>query len=142
MALMKLDTSGFTEILKRIDSLGGNVNKIVEKTLVEAGEKINADTTGAMAPGDLPAGGRFSTGATAASVITDAVVSWDGNVASVPIGFDFSKPGAGGFLITGTPRMRPNPELNKMFRQKKYMRQIQNEMQEKAWDEVLRLMGV
>lgn len=140
MALMKLDTSGFTEILSRIDRLGGDVNRIVEKELKEAGDKINRDTLEAMSPGNLPAHGRYSTGATRDSVITDAQVTWDGSKAFVPIGFDFSKPGAGGFLITGTPRMRPNPVLNKMFRQKKYMAEIQKEMQEAAWDEVLRLM--
>ena len=140
MALVKLDTSGFAEILNRIDRLGGDVNRIVEKELKEAGDKINRDTAEAMSPGNLPAHGRYSTGATRESVITDAQVTWDGSKAFVPIGFDFSKPGAGGFLISGTPRMRPNPVLNKMFRQKKYMAEIQKEMQEAAWDEVLRLM--
>lgn len=140
MALMKLDTSGFTEILKKIDELEGDINQIVEKTLKKAGDKINRDTEDAMAMQNLPASGRYSGGQTKSAVITDAQVRWDGNTAYVPIGFDFSKPGAGGYLISGTPRMAPDPVLNKMYRQKKYMAEIQKEMQEEAWDEVLRLM--
>ena len=91
MALMKLDTSGFTEILKKIDELGGDINQIVEKTLKKAGDKINRDTEDAMAMQNLPASGRYSGGQTKSAVITDAQVRWDGNTAYVPIGFDFSK---------------------------------------------------
>lgn len=140
MALMKLDTSGFTELLKKIDSMGGDVNRIVEKTLKEAGDKINSDTRKAVQSQNLPAGGQFSTGRTLDAVITDAQVSWNGSSASIPIGFNFALPGAGGYLISGTPRMAPDRELHRMFKQKKYMQAIQEEMQEKAWDEILRLM--
>ena len=140
MALMQLDTSEFNKLLRKIDSMGGNVQMVVEKTLVKAGEKINRDTEEALALKNLPAHGKYSTGRTKEGVITDAQVHWDGSTAYVPVGFDFSKPGAGGYLITGTPRMVPDPVLNRMFRQKKYMREIQREMQEEAWDEIVRLM--
>ena len=89
----------------------------------------------------MPAGGKYSHGKTKESIVTDTTVTWSGGVGSVPIGFDFSKPGAGGYLITGTPRMRPNPELNKIYKQKKYMNAIQKEMGEKFLDFIADEMG-
>lgn len=140
MALMKLDTSGFTNLLRKLDSLGGDVNGLIERELVKAGDKINEDTRKALQSQNLPAGGRYATGRTMEEVLADQQVRWEGTSAYVPIGFDFARPGAGGYLISGTPRMAPDAQLHRMYRQKRYMREIQNEMQEAAWDEILRLM--
>lgn len=127
---LKLDTSGFEGMLRRLDRLGGNVKKAVDEALGTAAENIKEDTLKALDPQFLPAGGKYSKSPskTKASVITDTRVRWEGNTGWVPVGFDFAKPGAGGFLITGTPKMRPDPELHRMYRQKKYMQEIQEQM--------------
>lgn len=125
---LRLDTKGFEEMLRKLDGLGGNVNQAVEKALSTAAEKIQVDTENALAKSNLPAQGRYWTDTTLESVITDSSVRWEGLVGWVPVGFDFSKPGAGGYLITGTPRMKPDMELNKMYKQRKYMNQIQKDM--------------
>lgn len=137
---LKLDVSGFTEMLRKLDDLGGNVKKAVEDALVQSAETIHDDTIAALDNANLPARGIYSTGTTKESVITDARVSWEGLVGSVPVGFDFSKPGAGGYLITGTPRMQPDRQLNQMYKQKKYMRQIQNDISEVIMDYVIEAM--
>ncbi len=127
---LKLDTSGFVGMLRRLERLGGNVKKAVDEALGTAAEKIKEDTLKALDPQFLPAGGKYSKSPskTKASVVTDTRVRWEGNTGWVPVGFDFAKPGAGGFLITGTPKMRPDPELHRMYRQKKYMQEIQEQM--------------
>ena len=57
--------------------------------------------------------------------MTNPQPEWDGFVASVSVGFDFSVPGAGGYLITGTPKMAPDKQLHKIYKGKKYMQEIQ-----------------
>lgn len=127
----RLDTSGFETYIRDLARLGADVQGYVTTVLSQAAEKVNNDTRAALSPQFMPAGGKYSHGKTKESIVTDTTVTWSGGVGSVPIGFDFSKPGAGGYLITGTPRMRPNPELNKIYKQKKYMNAIQKEMGEK-----------
>lgn len=130
---LKLDISGLEEMLRKLDAMGGDVNSAVSEALETAGNQIRQDTQAALAPGNLPAGGRFSSGDTAAAVVTDTRARWEGTLAWIPVGFDFAKPGAGGFLITGTPRMQPDHALHAMYKQKRYMTKIQNDMQEVVW---------
>lgn len=125
---LKLDTKGFEEMLRKLDSLGGDTRMAVDRMLTTASKRIAADTEKAMDESNLPAKGKYSTGATKESIVRDAQVRWQGLTAFVPVGFDFSMPGAGGYLITGTPKMRPNAALNRMYKRKKYMSQISAEM--------------
>lgn len=125
---LRLDTSGLTSMMQRLEELGGDVRQAVEESLVQAAEKIREDTFKALDSPNLPARGKYSKGNTRESVITDTRVTWEGTVGSVPVGFDFSKPGAGGFLITGTPKVQPDRELNRMYKGKKYMGDIQKQM--------------
>ena len=125
---LKLETSGFAALLKKLESMGGDVQRAAGEALEKAGQKIAADTDNALSANFLPAGGQYSTGKTRESIIHDAKVTWEGSVGWVPVGFDFSKSGAGGYLITGTPRMRPDMELHRMYKQKKYMLDIQEDM--------------
>lgn len=137
---LRLDTSGFEGLLRKLDSLGGNVQRAVEDALGQASQKITNDTEAALATANLPAGGRYYTGQTSEAVVRDSQIRWEGQVGWVPVGFEFSKPGAGGYLITGTPRMQPDYALNKMYKQKRYMNQIQKDMGEKIMDYVIAQM--
>ena len=137
---LKLDTRGFEAMLRKLDSLGGSVKRAVEDALEQASETITKDTEDAMDSSNLPAKGKYSKGITKESIIHDSQVRWEGLVGWVPVGFDFSKPGAGGYLITGTPRMQPDRELNRMYKQKKYMTWIQNGMGEVIMDYVITKM--
>ena len=62
--------------------------------------------------------------------IKNPKVEWSGMMGEIGVGFDFSKPGAGGYLITGTPRMKPDRELNKIYKGKRYMKQIEQDIKE------------
>lgn len=125
---IRLDTSVIEDMLAELEAMGGNVEKAVIDALGQAAETVRDDTKEAVKKGNLPAGGKYSTGQTAKSVVTDTTVRKDGSVYWVPVGFDFDEPGAGGFLISGTPWVEPVPELYKMFVQKRYMRQIQEDI--------------
>lgn len=125
---LRLDTKGLEGLLKKLDSVGGDVESAVAEALGKASRKIKTDTVAAMASSNLPAHGKYSEGTTSQSIVQDTQPRWEGNVAWVPVGFDFSEPGAGGYLITGTPRMRPNTALNRMYKQRKYMKMLQDEM--------------
>ena len=138
---LKLDTSGFESMIDRLKKLGGDVQKAVTDALEQAGETITEDTRDAVTASNLPAGGQYSTGATADS-ITDSKVTWIGGTqAEMGVGFDYAKKGAGGFLISGTPRMRPDYELQKMYKQKTYMRKIQQDMIDVVEDYITDAMG-
>lgn len=138
--ILRLDTSGFEETLRRLKDLGGNVKLAVEDALSQAAETIMEDTEAAIAAPNLPAGGIYSQGTTKESIVRDLRVHWEGQIGWVPVGFDFSKPGAGGYLITGTPRMQPDRALNRMYKQKRYMRQIQSDMGDVIMDYVTDVM--
>ena len=138
---LRLDADGFDALIRRLESLGGNVKKAVADALGQAAETIAEDTKEAIASSNLPAGGKYSKGNTAKSIITDASVNWQGDVAWVPVGFDFNAQGAGGYLITGTPRMKPDAKLEQIYTRKKYMRQLQEDMQEVISDYITEKMG-
>ncbi len=138
---LKLDTSGFEDMIDRLKKLGGDVQKAVTDALEQAGETITEDTRDAVTAPNLPAGGKYSKGYTADSIIDPKVIWIGGTQAEMGVGFDYAKKGAGGFLITGTPRMRPDYALQKMYKQKTYMRKIQQDMIDVVEDYITDAMG-
>ena len=138
---LKLELSGFKELLTKLDKLGGDVPEVVEDALMQAAGTIADDTLAALADANLPVGGKFSGGDTKAAVVTNPRVEWSGTTASVGVGFDYDKPGAGGLLITGTPKMKPDYALQKMYKKKGYMQKIQNDMGKTVTDAISKRMG-
>lgn len=137
---MRLDTSGFESLIRKLDSLGGDVKTAAEVTLKKAGQRIQTDTHIALNNSYLPAYGKYWTGRTSKTIIDNPTVEWSGTVASIPVGFDFKKPGAGGYLISGTPKMKPDPQLRKMYKSKQYMNEIQDLMIESMNEFILKEM--
>ena len=143
---MTLDTSGLEAALTRLIANVGieKAQESVEKHLQEVGKKISEDTIEAVQAPNLPAGGKYSRKdkPTEESVVRDPKVTWDGGSAWIPVGFDFSKPGAGGWLISGTPKMKPDAQLRRMYKSKKYMTDRQNELAEAIWADILESEGL
>ena len=131
---IQLEMVGFEALLRQLKKADKDVKKAVDRALEQAGETILEDTIDALAPGNLPARGRYSTGDTERSVARDTKPQWANDVATLPVGFDFKKPGAGGWLITGTPRMQPVAQLNKMYKKKKYFSDINKDIENVLWD--------
>lgn len=138
---LKLDFRGFEELITKLDGLNGDVKNAVTDALEQAGETIGEDTENAVEKANLPAGGEYSKGLTKKSIIKNPKVSWSGTKAEIGVGFDYGKPGAGGFLITGTPRMKPDYELQKIYKRKKYTSAIQNDMANVINDYIDDIMG-
>ena len=139
--LLKLDVSGFEEYIQKLEKLEADIKPIVSDALNQAGETITDDTFDAVSDSNLPRGGEYSNGKTEESIIKNPRVKWSGTMAEIGVGFDFSKPGAGGYLITGTPRMAPDKALNRIYKSKKYMKDIQKDMINIFQDEISRRMG-
>lgn len=143
---LRIDFSPFEDMLTTLDDMGGDVVRVTDRALREAAVQVQNDTVLAVGKAHLPAHGEYSRGDTEKSIIHFPAVEWEGLIGSVPVGFDFSKPGAGGFLIAGrrasifgTPRMEPDKKLHRMYKGKKYIKDIQNKMMQKVTDEIIRL---
>lgn len=133
---LRLDLSGFEELITKLDSLNGNVKKAVTDALQQVSETVRDDTVDALANEYMPHQGVFSTGQTKTTV-AQPNVQWSGSLAEAPVGFDYGQKGAGGFMISGTPRMQPNRKLEQIYTRKKYMRALQEDMQEVVTDYIL-----
>jgi hypothetical protein len=138
--MLAIDFSNFAEYADKLDKLGADLQKVIGDAMERAAETVQEDTIEALADAYLPAGGKYhgKNRDTEDSVIRNPKVKWHGSLGEVELGFDKTKPGAGGFLITGTPRMKPDYKLEDMYSRKKYLsqitRQIKNDLQ-KAIDE-------
>lgn len=134
-----VDFSAFAEYAEKLDRLGADLKDIIGDAMEEAAKQVQEDTADAVESANLPAGGQYSDGETRASIVRDVTPKWSGSVGEVHLGFDKSKPGAGGFLITGTPKMAPDAALAEMYSGRKYQRQINKMIEErlqKALDEL------
>lgn len=137
---LKLETKGFENLISELDGLGGDVKDAITNALGQTAETIEWDTKDAVKAANLPAKGKYSQGDTEASIVSNARVRWSGTVAEIGVGFDYAKRGAGGLLITGTPRMRPDYALENIYARKKYMKQIQDDFAEIIEDHIIRTM--
>lgn len=122
---IKLEIGGFETLYEKLDELGADLKAVTTEVLEDAGEDVGVRTYEAMAPKYLPAKGKYSAEPhTIDSVDRHPQVEWAGTIAEIGVGFDKSKPGVGSLLITGTPRMKPDRELEKIFVGRKYMKEL------------------
>lgn len=119
---MKLDLKGLEEMLERIKRAGGNIEQAAEKALKESAEPFYDD---------LQAGIKeyHDTGDTELSLRTTNV-KWEGNVATLKVGFDMKKGGLPALFIEyGTPKQKPRPFIRPAItRNKPKARKIQQKV--------------
>lgn len=139
--MISIDWSNFEEYAEKIEALEGDLKTVFSRAMQEAAEKVQQDTRAAIEAANLPAGGRYSSGDTKDSIITDLIPNWEGSVAEVGLGFDKTKKGAGGWLITGTPKMRPDYALEKIYGTKRYENEIKKTI-EKALQRQIDALGL
>lgn len=126
---INIDFSAFERYAEKLEDLNADLVPVFSEAMEKAGKKIAEDTNTAVQAANLPAAGNYSRGATRESIINDPRITWSGDLGTMPLGFDKTKPGAGGWLITGTPRMRPDYALEKIYGSKSYERQIKNQIE-------------
>ncbi len=140
---LSLDSSAFDDYLEKLRDLEANVEEVFSKAMETAADKVQQDVVDAIQPPNLPAKGKYRGKQldTENSVIRDPKPERRGTVIEVNLGFDKTKPGAGGFLITGTPRMQPDAKLADIFQKKKYASDIQKQIEADLQKEIDKRMN-
>lgn len=133
---IQFELGGWDALIEDLDEIGGDVKEVLTDALSAVGEDIGVETAEAMDKINLPAYGAYSSGETLASVVKNPKVEWHGSIAEIGVGFDKVKNGVGSLLITGTPRMRPNYELEKIFVNKTYARNATKDIMETISDAI------
>lgn len=136
-----IDFSNFADYAERLETLGADLIDVFSKAMNKEAQKVQADTVRALADANLPAGGKYSQGDTKNAVIEDVNTIWHGYIGEVKLGFDKTMPGAGGFLITGTPRMQPDYELEAIYGNKEYEERLKNSIKKDLQEEIDSIMG-
>lgn len=121
---LNIDFSVFSDYAEQLDKMGADLQKIFTDVMEQEGETVAEDTKDAVQSAYLPAKGKYSSGDTEDSIIMHPKVHWSGTLGEIGLGFDKTKKGAGGFLITGTPKMQPDYELEKIYGRKTYERRM------------------
>lgn len=121
---INIDFSVFSDYAEELDKLGADLKEIFTDVMEQEGETVAEDTKDAVQKGNLPAGGKYSQGDTERAIIAQPKVEWSGELGEMGLGFDKTLPGAGGFLITGTPKMQPVQELVDIYGRKSYERKM------------------
>ena len=146
--MAKRRKNGFdTTMLKKygdaLDAAGGSaaIKRAVEGGMKSAKQEVIREVTSLMQPGNLPAGGKWSTGDTMAHLDKELTIKWEGNLARLGLGFVLQ---AGGlvsiFLMYGTPHHAPVAGLEDVLRGNK-LRKITRKEQEQAILKVLERLG-
>jgi hypothetical protein len=142
-AKMGLQFDGWEETITKLNNLAGDniTKKAVSEALTKSKEYVNEGIEKAVISGSLPAKGKFSTGDTKSSINRDSDVTWQGQTASIKVGFDFKKSGTTSiFLMYGTPKMKPAKGLKNAIygsKARKEIAEIQSEIINKHIKEVM-----
>lgn len=129
-----IDTKGFAELAGRFDKITNNIEKVVIEALEDAGEDVGVETLEALDKAYLPSKGIYSHGKTKETVLLNPKAVIRGFDIEIGMGFDKTKNGASTLLITGTPRMKPDRELERMFARKKYAAEVNTCISESIQD--------
>ena len=84
MARIKIDFDGFDKMIEEFESMEVALNPVVEKALEASFDIITPKLASLLPPHRV-------SGATHNSLITSPQVKWNGNEASIKVGFDLKK---------------------------------------------------
>lgn len=138
---LSMDFSQLGELAEQLEKLGTDLEDIVADAMEQTAETVEFDTLAALSKANLPAYGKYSQGDTEEALVRNAKAVKNGVSVEIDFGFDKTKPGAGGFLITGTPKMQPDYELEKIYGTKKYETQLLKDVKELFQDEINERLG-
>lgn len=136
------DTTMLAKYADQLEALGGSAAtmRAVDSGMRATKQEVNKRVATVMEPGNLPAKGKYSTGGTMENLNTDFSVSWEGNTARLPLGFNLRGDGlASIFLMYGTPHHAPVAGLRELL--KEDTKKISRKEMEKAIKKILERMG-
>lgn len=111
MAKSTFNIKDFEEWQKRFEKSSGDYKPYIERGLNECHQHITNKLDRDAREPNYPAGGKYSSGDSHSAIHRDANVVWVGDVASVKVGFDYSKTFVPILLMYGTPKYKPVTEL-------------------------------
>lgn len=104
-----LEFDGFDALLKRMEQREADMKALAEDALTGTFEAVQSTLQGAVGAS------RFNfnrTGRTRGSIVPGPDIQWEGNTATVGVGFKISEGGLPSiFLMYGTPTITPDREL-------------------------------
>lgn len=136
------DTTALAKYAAQLEEVGGStaIKRAVEGGMKSTKQEINKQVTTAMQPGNLPAGGRYSTGETMEHLNEEMVVDWEGNMARMKLGFNLQGGGLVSiFLMYGTPKHAPAAGLREAL--KENPRKISRKEMQTACIKILERLG-
>lgn len=141
MAKMSIEKGNFDQIAKVLNEIGADKKDIAEKALIKSFEIVKAKAEVGMQKQNLPAGGKYDSGKTRKAIIQTPDIQWQGDTASVGVGFDIKKDK--GFvsiwLAKGTPKIKPDKKLYDALYSKKTEKEIREAQEKVFYDEIARL---
>lgn len=136
------DITALEKYAEQLEAAGGTaaVKRAVEGGMKSTKQQTNTRVTSAMAAGNLPAGGKYSTGETMAHLNKEMAVNWEGNMARLKLGFNLEGGGLVSiFLMYGTPHHAPAAGLREAL--KEDPRKISRKEMAKACKKILERLG-
>lgn len=116
MAKLSIEFNGFDEVLKKLNELNADTKNIADEALRKTHEIVTKKAKRAIQKGNLPAHGKYSSGLTEDTLVTEPKITWNGTEGSVKVGFDIYKGGLPSiFMMYGTPRYMKVQELYDAF---------------------------
>lgn len=141
--MISIDFSAFSDYAEKLDKMGADLKSVFNEAMEEAGKQVANDTKKAVEDANLPAKGQFVSKDrnTENSIIENPKVRWQGSLGELPLGFDKTVQGHGGFLITGTPKMQPDIALERIYARKAYETKIKKLIEKKLQERIKEMEG-
>lgn len=136
------DITALEKYADQLQEAGGMaaVKRAVQGGMLATKKQVNAEVTTAMQSGNLPAGGKYSTGDTMGHLNEEMTVDWEGNMARLKVGFNMEGGGITSiFLMYGTPRHAPASGLREAL--KEHPKKISRKKMQEACVKILERLG-
>lgn len=136
------DITALEKYADQLQEAGGMaaVKRAVQGGMLATKKQVNAEVTTAMQSGNLPAGGKYSTGDTMGHLNEEMTVDWEGNMARLKLGFNMEGGGITSiFLMYGTPRHAPASGLREAL--KEHPKKISRKKMQEACVKILERRG-
>lgn len=136
------DITALEKYADQLQAAGGMaaVKRAVQGGMLATKKQVNAEVTTAMQSGNLPAGGKYSTGDTMGHLNEEMTVDWEGNMARLKLGFNMEGGGITSiFLMYGTPRHAPASGLREAL--KEHPKKISRKKMQEACVKILERLG-
>lgn len=136
------DITALEKYADQLQEAGGMaaVKRAVQGGMLATKKQVNAEVTTTMQSGNLPAGGKYSTGDTMGHLNEEMTVDWEGNMARLKLGFNMEGGGITSiFLMYGTPRHAPASGLREAL--KEHPKKISRKKMQEACVKILERLG-